>query len=638
MCGIAGIVALDPRAAVDPSHINAMLHCLRHRGPDDEGVFQHGPAILGHRRLAVIDVAGGHQPIGGARDSTIAVVNGEVYNYRELARELEGRGSRFRTASDSEVVAHAWDSWGDACLQRLDGMFALAIWDARERRLLLARDGMGEKPLFYAVAGGMLLFASELGAILAHPAVDGTLDPVALRQYLALEYVPAPRSLVAGVRKLEPGTALVLQDGRIDIQRFWSIDPQPVRPHGGYHEAVGELRCALEDAVRSRLVSDVPLGVFLSGGIDSSTVAALAAREGAVDTFSIGFRERSFDESSHARLVARHIGSRHHERVVQGSEMPDLVPGLGALMDEPIGDASILPTAVLSRFAREHVTVALGGDGGDELFAGYPMHQAHRFASIYRRTPALLDRAAQRAAAALPVRHANFTLGFRATSFLRGAGQAPPLNHALWMSSFSPAEQHSLLLPDVLHAAGGADPLEPVLRQWALSEGAPLLARATHLDATTYLPGDILAKVDRASMAVALEVRAPFLARRVVELAFSVPDAYRMRGLTGKRMLRDAVRDLLPPSILARPKKGFGMPVAAWLNGPLRPLLHDLLGTDAVRNAGLLRPAAVQELLRQHAAGTRDLRKPLWTLLVLELWRRHHLAGRTAAAPQVRSA
>ncbi|HSJ09339.1 MAG TPA: asparagine synthase (glutamine-hydrolyzing) [Longimicrobiales bacterium] len=632
MCGIAGIISLDAGRPVDTAPLPLMLDCLRHRGPDDEGTFLDDGVALGHRRLSVIDVEHGHQPLRGQRDSTVAIVNGEVYNYRALAGELRARGSRFRTASDSEVAAHAYDAWGVDCLDRFDGMFALAIWDGAARRLLLARDRMGEKPLFHTVADGMLLFASELSALLAHPAVHLRIDACALREYLALDYVPAPHSLIEGVHKLEPGCALVMEQGSIRTLRYWGIDTSAPRSLLTYDEAVRELRTRLDAAVHSRLVSDVPLGVFLSGGIDSSTVAALAARHGALETFAIGFDEPSFDESSHARTVAHHIGSHHHEHVVRGADMTDLVPRLGALMDEPIGDASILPTAVLSRFARRHVTVALGGDGGDELFAGYPMHQAHRIAPITRALPRPLMRGATAAASALPVSHGNFSLGFRATTFLRGAAAPPPRNHALWMSSFTPAEQEALLTPDVLHRARNCDPLAALERHWRESDGAAPLLRATHLDATTYLPDDILVKVDRASMAVALEVRAPFLARDVVEFAFAMPDAWRMRGLTGKRILRDAVRDLLPPAILGRPKKGFGMPVAAWLDGPLRDMAHDLLGSSALAGSEFFQPHTVQRLLDRHARREADLRKPIWNLLVFELWRREQVRRATGSA------
>jgi asparagine synthase (glutamine-hydrolysing) len=633
MCGIAGTAALEPRRPLDVAHVARMLPCIAHRGPDDEGVHASPGVVLGHRRLSVIDVHGGHQPLFGSRDDTAIVCNGEIYNYRELTRELRARGHVFRTASDTEVAAHAYDAWGDAFLDRLDGMFALALWDGARRRLLLARDRMGEKPLYWTVADGVLVFASELGAVLAHAEVDAALDPVALSQYLANEYVPAPATIVRGVHKLEPGTVLALEDGRIDVRRYWTLRPRVSPRIPSYRDAVPLVRAALERAVRSRLVSDVPLGIFLSGGLDSSSIAALAAREGALETFSIGFDEPSFDESGHARRVARHIGSRHHERIVRADEMPDLVPGLGLLLDEPIGDASILPTSILSAFARERVTVALGGDGGDELFGGYYMHQGHRLAGAARALPRVVHRAIAAGAARLPVSHRNFSAGFKVARYLRGASEAAPYNHALWMASFSPAEQTSLLEPDVLAAADrGAGAFTAFERAWSESAGAPLLARACWLDARTYLPNDILTKVDRASMAVALEVRAPLLARDVVELAFSLPDAYRMKGLTGKRIFRDAVRDLLPPEILRRPKKGFGMPVGAWLRGALRPLLRDTLSPDRLREGGLFRPDAVARLVREHEELRADHRKALWTLLVFELWREQHLGNRRMAS------
>ncbi len=653
MCGIAGIAALDPRQPVDDAPLDAMLRCVEHRGPDDVGRHVDTGIALGHRRLSIIDPAGGHQPLFGAAPSgagpdeglagaggsnasgnasgnarTVIIANGEIYNFRELRDELRSRGHVFETRSDSEVAVHAYDEWELDCLERLDGMFALAVWDAARRRLVLARDIMGEKPLYWSVTDGLLVFGSELTAVLAHPAVPAELDPRGLAAYLAMEYVPAPDTLIRNVSKLEPGQALVLEDGEVRTHRYWRLRPGTGEDAPPYPEAVDHLRALLRDAVRSRLVSDVPLGVFLSGGIDSSAVAAFAAAEGALDTFSIGFEEKSFDERSHARAVAEAIGSRHHERVLRGEEMPDLVPRLPEILDEPIGDASILPTALLSVFAREQVTVALGGDGGDELFAGYPMHKGHRVAWVGRLFPELFHKGLRAATRRFPVSTRDFSLGFKVRTFLRGASAPPPLNHVLWMSSFGHHEQERLLTPELWEASGrGKAAFDAAWRAWGESEGAPLLARATHLDACTYLPGDILTKVDRASMAVALEVRAPFLARDVVEFAFSLPDAYRMKGLTGKRILRDALRGMLPESILERPKKGFGMPVATWLKGPLRPLAHDVLGADALRQEGLFDPGFVQRLLDEHDRGRMDHRKPLWTLLVFELWRRHHLGG-----------
>ena len=636
MCGIAGIAPLDPRRPVDAGPLPGMLQRLAHRGPDDEGVFGADGVTLGHRRLSVIDLDGGNQPLYGETESTVIVGAGEVYNYRELAAELEQRGHRFRTASDIEVAAHAYDAWGMGFLDRLDGMYALALWDGKARRLVLVRDRFGEKPLYFVVADGLLIFASELTGILAHPAVAAELNPRALSAYLALEYVPAPLSMIKDVRKLEPGTALVLEDGEVRHETYWTIEPTPRHPPLPYPDAVRRLRGLLDDAARSRLVSDVPLGIFLSGGIDSSTVAALAARHGALETFSIGFDEPSFDESRYARAVAQRIGCHHHERVLRGADMPELVPRLGSLLDEPIGDASIVPTTLLSAFAREKVTVALGGDGGDELFAGYPMHQAHKVAPVMRAFPTAVRRALEAGARRIPVTHGNFTLGFKLSTFLRGIEEAAPLNHALWMSSFAPEEQRRLLSPSFASPSElDAWAFASILRAWSESDGAPLLARARHLDARTYMSDDILTKVDRASMSVALEVRAPFLSRAVVEFAFDQPDAYHMRGLTGKRMLRDAVSDLLPRQVVRRPKKGFGIPVGAWLNGPLEPLVQDLLSADSLRREGLFQASEVHRRLREHAEKVRDHRKPLWTLLVFELWRREHLEKRRVSPTRV---
>jgi asparagine synthase (glutamine-hydrolysing) len=628
MCGIAGYATFDPRGVADATSIHAMLTCIRHRGPDDEGDYVDQGVVLGHRRLSIIDVAGGHQPLFGARESTVVVCNGEIYNYRELAKVLRARGHQFRTASDTEVAAHAYDEWGLDFLNKLDGMFALVLWDGVARRLVLARDRMGEKPLYYTRTSNLFLFASELTSLLQHPAVRRELDYEALSEYLAIEYVAAPRTILKDCRKLEPGCALVLENGELRHMRYWSIKARTTL-EVEYEDAVNMLRHKLDDAVASRLVSDVPLGIFLSGGLDSSAVAALAARHGALDTFSIGFAEKSFDESNYARDVAQHIGSRHHERIVRASEMADLVPRLPAMLDEPLGDASILPTALLSAFAREHVTVALGGDGGDELFAGYPMHQAQRVALLARLTPGPARALAAAVAGALPVEHTNFALPFKVLTFLKGAGAKPPFNHALWMSSFSPAEQQKLLTPNAWQRAGqGKEAFRIMAESWQRSEGGEPLARATHLDALTYLPNDILMKVDRASMRVALEVRAPFLAVDVVDFAFALPDRFRMRGNTGKRLLKDAARPLLPAHIIERPKKGFGMPVAAWLNGALKPLVHDVLSEYSMRKTGLFDPVVVSRMVNAHELKQADLRKPLWTLLIFELWRRHYLEAR----------
>jgi asparagine synthase (glutamine-hydrolysing) len=633
MCGIVGIATLDPSAPPESAAMRPMLERVRRRGPDGEGIHAVAGAVLGVRRLAIIDLERGNQPLRGAHPETAIVVNGEVYNFRELAAALPDGGRSLRTGSDAEVAAHAYDAWGLDFLDRLEGMYAIALWDGRRRRLVLARDRLGEKPLYYGVSGGRLAFASDLRAVLACPGFPAEIDFEALASYLVLEYVPAPRSILRGIAKLPPATALVLEDGRIEMRPYWRLadhlsagrgsSPPPREGHASYGAAVRRLREILDRAVGSRLVSDVPRGIFLSGGVDSATVAALAARRGPVETFSVGLEDRAFDERPFSRLVASRLGSRHHERLLRIEDILTLVPRLPQILDEPLGDASILPTALLSAFARERVTVALGGEGGDELFAGYPMHRGHRVAPFYRALPRPARAAIRGLARWLPVRHGNFTFPFKVTRFLRGADLPAPENHILWMSSFSGSELARLLTPEAFAAAGGAEaPSRTVAGVWAESAGAQPLARATHLDARTYLPDDILMKVDRAGMAVALEVRSPFLCRELVEFAMGLPDAWRMRGLTGKRILRDAVRGLVPPEILRRPKMGFGVPMGAWLRGPLRPLCRELLSPAAVRSAGLFQAGEVERLVRDHEEGRADNRKPLWTLMVFELWRR----------------
>ena len=605
-----------------------MLAALQHRGPDDEGVFCNARVVLGHRRLAIVDLAGGRQPVRGARAGTVAVLNGEIYNYAALTQELAGLGHRFRTRSDGEVLAHAYDAWGLDFLDHLDGMFALAVWDDERRRLLLARDRMGEKPLFYASAGGLLLFASELTALMSHPAIPGTIDPEALAAYLLLEYVPAPLSMIRGVSKLSPGEALLLEGGETRRWRYWRLrskaDPGP-----GAGRAA-ELRGLLQDSVRLRQRCDVPLGVFLSGGIDSGAVAALTGRDTPLTAFSAGFEDDEFDERRYARVVASHLGIPLLERVITAQDALSVATRLPHILDEPIGDASIIPTTVLCAFAREHVKVALSGEGGDELFAGYPMHRAHRVAFWARFLPGGIHGLLRTAAALIPPRHGDFDLAFKVRSFLRGARHGPPLNHILWMASFSPEEQARLLQSEVVEASGGGRAaLAFVDEAWESLGPSGIVGRAARFDAVTFLPNDILTKVDRASMSVGLEVRSPFLARDLVAFAAKLTDAELMHRLNGKRILKEALRDDLPAEVLRRPKKGFGAPMARWLNGPLRELTDDLLSAQALHRDGLFRPSAVARLLAEHRSGKFDHRKPLWTLLAFRLWQ-EGLKGRRA--------
>ncbi|MBK7861557.1 MAG: asparagine synthase (glutamine-hydrolyzing) [Archangiaceae bacterium] len=631
MCGIAGAVSPKP---TDPEVFTRMAQAIAHRGPDDSGVFTDGPCGLAFRRLSIIDLSGGHQPmtIGPAT----VVFNGEIYNFRDLRRELEARGDVFGTHSDTEVLLRAYLAFGDQFLSRIDGMFALAIWDTRTRTLLLARDRFGKKPLYwFRGSDGTLVFGSEVKALLQHPAVPRALDPRALRRYLAFEYVPTPDCIFEGVRKLPEGHALTSKDGRVTE---W---PYYVLPAGegkvgfetlvglGVDEAAQTLRTELERAVERRLVSDVPLGIFLSGGIDSTAITALAARAaGKVKTFSISFSEGSFDESGFARLAAQRLGTEHHEERLSPQAALDLIPTLADQLDEPFADPSYVPTLLLSRFTRKHVTVALGGDGADELFAGYDTFLAHVPGLLAARLPTLAVAGLQRAAGLLPTGEGYMSLDFRLRTFLAGAHQPSTYRHQAWIGAMTPDRVNALLTPSLR----GDDIYAPLDRyRVARSERGLDFVQRFYL--SFYLRDDILVKVDRASMAASLEVRAPFLDTRVVELALSLPWLTKLRGTGRKWLLKRALRGVVPDEVLDRKKHGFAIPVTEWLKGPLRPLVEELLAEKSVREAGLFEPREVRRLIDEHQQGVRDHRKPLWTLLQLELWRRRWLTGAKAGAP-----
>jgi asparagine synthase (glutamine-hydrolysing) len=501
------------------------------------------------------------------------------------------------------------------------------VWHEPSQTLVLARDRLGVKPLYYALLADQIVFASELKAMLAHPAISRELDLDAVSAYLAHEWVPAPQSILRAVRKLPPGHRLVYSAGDAKLERWWDV-----RYGGGPREelvGMAHLAAALDLSVRQHLLADVPLGVFVSGGVDSATVAALAATHttGRLQTFSIGFEDPSFDESAHARAVAEAVGAEHHEQVVGPRAVLDVVDGLADLVDEPMGDASILPTYLLSRFARRSVTVALSGDGGDEVFAGYPTYQAHRLARVWRRVPATLHGAARALVDRLPVSHGNLSLDFKLKRFMAGAPLDTVDRHALWMGSFTPSEQQALLTPDTL-ARLSAPPSYAALHRIAQGvPSSPWLDQVLYLDLKGYLAEGVLQKVDRASMACSLEVRVPLLDRRVVEVAALLPPHMKLRRLRTKHILKETMRGRVPAAILDRPKKGFGVPLARWFRGELEPLLRDACDAASLRRAGLFRPETVRRLLDEHRDGRHDHRKKLYTLLVLLLWSRRHGAA-----------
>ena len=626
MCGITGWANLDSRTPPPEGGeelLRLMCDRMTHRGPDSEGYLLDEGIALGMRRLAIIDLITGEQPAFNEDHSIAVILNGEIYNYRELRADLEKRGHHFRSESDTEILPHLYEEHGREMVQHLNGMFAFALWDETRRRLFIARDRFGEKPLYWGVFDGALLFASEPKVLLAHPSVRPNLNLNALRRYLSFDYVPAPLSIYEGVSKLPAAHMLTLEDGQITVERYWQLSYKTRQPPPNVHDAADQLRELLADSVRMRLVSDVPLGVLLSGGIDSSMVTALAVRASSetVKTFSISFAEASFDESSYARAVAKFLGTDHYEERFSASLAANLVSEIGAWMDEPISDPSLVPTYLLSRFTRKHVTVALGGDGGDEIFAGYPMYFGHYMTRAYLTLPRFLRLGlVEPVVNLLPVKTKNLSFDYRARRFIAASHYDAVARHHVLFGSFTPEDQAQLLTEDVRHASD-PDIYSDARRLFAECDSNNLIECMQSLDTQFYLAEDILTKVDRASMAVSLEVRAPYLDPRVAEFAASLPPRYKLHGYTSKYILKKAAKGLVPPFVWRRGKKGFGVPFAKWLKSELRPLAHDLLSPERLRRSGLFNPAYVAKLQDEHERGVANHRKLLWTLLSFELWR-----------------
>ena len=609
MCGIAGFAGTGDRG-----DLAAMTTALAHRGPDGEGfhVDESARVFLGHRRLAILDIEGGHQPMWN-EDGTVGIVfNGEIYNHLDLRRELQAKGHVFASDhSDTEVLVHGYEEWGAELPARLNGMFAFAIWDARCHRLFLARDRFGEKPLYYAVRPGCFAFASELTALTRHPAIGSTLDLRALQKFFAYGYLPGANALYAGTNKLPPGHHLTLDltDGEPRLGCYWRFRIEPDETLGSRSEAslVEELRALLAAAVGRRLISDVPLGLFLSGGLDSSSVLWAAAQHrpaSSIETFTIGFTEPSFDESDHAWRVARHFGTQHREKMLDLPTARDLVPEVLGRLDEPLGDASLLPTWLLSAFTREQVTVALSGDGGDELFAGYDPFKALTPARFYARLmPQGLHRGLRRLADLLPVSTANMSLDFKLKRSLAGLSYPPSSWNPAWMAPLEPA-----LMAEIFETPLALDELySEAIELWEAGDGLDPVDRTLEFFTSLYLTGDILTKTDRAAMMVGLEGRAVFLDNDLVEFCRRLPHRWKYRDGTRKYLLKQAMTGLLPANIVHRRKKGFGIPAAEWLRHfPPVPPLPEIAG---------IKTEAVAERWRRHRAGKIDDRLFLWSWL-----------------------
>lgn len=624
MCGIAGFIDLwdrrSPRGREERAAIlQNMCEVIRYRGPDDSGSLLKDGVALGMRRLSIIDLAGGHQPISGEDGTATIVFNGEIYNFQELQPQLESHGHKFRTRSDTEAIVHAYEQYGTGCVKHLRGMFAFAIWDDRQKMLFIARDRAGEKPLYYTVtATGTLVFGSELKSLLEHPGVSRVTSAESLDAYFSLGYVPDPLSIFKNINKLPPGHFLTFRNGRVLIQEYWDFTYETNGNRRTEEDYIEELKELLDEAVRIRLVSDVPLGAFLSGGVDSSTVVALMARHmnHPVKTFSIGFLEDSYNELKYARQAAKKFNTDHHEFFVT-PEICNVVDELAWHFDEPFADSSAIPTYVVSKLAREHVTVVLSGDGGDELFAGYTRYVTER----KRRKFGLLPRRFRQGLME-PISR-NLPHGAWGRNFLHNVALDPIDRYFDNVSIFTGLNKRSLYTPDFFRVLGSSSHVGASFQEYGdkVSTNA-LLDALLYIDSKTYLPGDILTKVDRMSMAVSLEARVPLLDHKLIDFVTRIPASMKMAGVETKHLFKRAVAGLVPEEILTRPKQGFGVPIQQWINQQLRERIRDTLTDTRFRQRGIISPEYTDVLLDEHERGRRDHSMALWSLLMLELWHR----------------
>jgi asparagine synthase (glutamine-hydrolysing) len=633
MCGIAGIVGASADSRVNYDILHRMCQTIVHRGPDEEGLFIKGGAAFGMRRLRIIDLAGGQQPIFNEDRTVWVVFNGEIYNFRELRKELEAQGHRFRTHSDTEVIVHLYEDLGADCVQKLRGMFAFALFDERHRRLLLARDRLGKKPLHYALADGQILFGSEIKAILAAAPQLTTINQQALLQYFYFGYIPDPLTAFAEIQKLPAGHILEFENGEYRVQQYWDLPKFGTYAPASEEECLEQLEAKLAEAVRIRLIADVPLGALLSGGIDSSTVVALMARASArpVKTFSIGFRHADFNEAPHARMIAKKFGTEHHELILEPN-IVETVNVLSSSLEEPFGDSSMLPTYYVSRLARQHVTVVLSGDGGDEMFAGYDRYRIHSRRQKFNRVPGWVGRLYRQ------------QLYPRLPGSLRGRKFAynvslPARERYVDMISFLPAFERDipLLSREFRESVQNTEnPQQIMFRYFGHAAAGDDLSRIQYVDIKTYLVEDILTKVDRMSMATSLEVRAPILDHVVVEWATGLTSEWKLRGPQQKYILRKlAERVGVPKRVLELPKRGFAVPLVHWMRNEMKDLIVSTLTDPRALQRGYLDPRGVQRLLNEHFSLRRDHSDSIWRLLMFELWHRNFLErSETADRPR----
>ncbi|PQO31723.1 asparagine synthase (glutamine-hydrolyzing) [Blastopirellula marina] len=638
MCGIAGAFWTSPQHEVSAEVLTRMTDSIAHRGPDDSGIYhrpqqEHGPygivpgIGLGHRRLSIIDLAGGHQPLANEDETVWTVFNGEIFNFKSLRARLEGAGHTFRTDSDTEVIVHLFEDEGVDAFRHFNGMFAIAVWDQRHRRIVLGRDRLGQKPLYFRVQDDQLLFGSELKAILQAPGVPREVDPGAIDAYLTYQYVPHPRTIFKGIHKLPPGCYLTFDGQKLEVVSYWN--PDFTRESNlSLADAKAELIELFTDSVRLRLQADVPLGAFLSGGIDSSLVVATMKQltDQPVKTFSIGFPQKDYDETSYARLVAEHLGTEHHEFQVTPDAV-EILPKLIHHYDEPMADSSAIPTWYVSQMTREHVTVALSGDGGDELFAGYDRYKAVRLAAMLDKLGPLGRLASRLGMKVLPAGGPQKSILRRGYRFAEAMSLSPARRYLDWISIFNETRRSDLYDDAFVAQLPDADPYTFLYNAWKRVGRRDPLTAASLADLTTYLPCDLNTKVDIAAMANALECRQPFLDYRLAEFAIRLPAKWKWRGGRGKFLLKHAFGDRLPKVIWNRKKMGFGVPLNTWFRGQLKEILHDTLLSETSLSRGYFQPEAVKKLLDEHDQNQFDHSARLWALLVLELWHREWVDG-----------
>ncbi len=616
MCGITGYSGKG-----DEIILGKMNETLSHRGPDDAGLKIFETAGLAQCRLSILDLSpAGHQPMSNEDGTVWITFNGEIYNFKELRKGLKQKHV-FKSSSDTEVIIHLYEEIGIEVFSKIQGMFAIAIYDSRNGELILGRDRMGKKPLFWGIHSGTFLFGSELKSLIAHPSFKKEIDLQSLNKYFLYEYIPTPHTIFKDTYKLEPGTLLIWNGKEAKKKVFWK--PTFLPKENSFASAIKGLEETLQSAVKDRLVSDVPLGIFLSGGLDSSAVAYYASRAnpGKVKTFSIGFKEKSFDESAYARQVAKHLGTKHYEKILSVKDCLEIIPTIGQLLDEPMADASIVPTYLLSKFTRENVTVALGGDGGDELFCGYDTFLAHRLARMYERLPVIIrDGLIKRLVNSLPTSHSNMSLDFKAKKFVAGFEGNQSYRNQRWLGAFDKDDRKKLFNDTVWNSVGTKNEFDDIDTYLKSADSHDTYDELGLLYERMYMMDQVLVKVDRASMMNSLEVRAPFLDTRVVDLANHMPVGFKFKGLERKYILKKLMEGKLPHDIIYRKKKGFGMPIGEWIRGDLKPLVLDYLGKPSIEKMGLFKADYVGKLLQEHFNDVKDNRKQIWTLLVFAMW------------------